>query len=84
MKTPTAAQIRTAIEVLKKFAKHINQNAANLVIELPDTRFGDHCAARVEALNIEQVTRIQTVAAQLEQWRNELQQQRRQCVSHHV
>ena len=29
-------------------------------------------------------TRIETVATQLETWRNELLQQRRQCVSHHV
>jgi hypothetical protein len=84
MQTPTTAQIRTAIEVLKKFSEHINQNAANLVIELPDTRFGDHVAARVEGMNIEQITRIRTVAAQLESWRDQLLQQRRQCVSNHV
>ncbi len=70
--------------MLKKFGEHINHNAANLVIELPDTRFGDHMAARVEAMNIEQVTRTQTVVAQLESWRDQLQQQRRQCVSNQV
>ena len=84
MQTPTTAQIRTAIEVLKKFGEHINHNAANLVIELPETRFGDHVAARAKVLNIEQVSRIQTVAAQLEKWRDDLLQQRRQCVAHHV
>ena len=40
MQTPSTAQIRTAIEVLKKFGEHINHNADNLVIELPDTRMG--------------------------------------------
>ena len=84
MQTPTTAQIRTAIEVLKKYGEHINHNAANLVIQLPDTRFGDHVAARAKVLNIEQVSRIQTVAEQLENWRDQLLQQRRQCVSHHV
>jgi hypothetical protein len=84
MQTPTIAQIQTAIEVLKKFGEHITHNATNLVIQLPDTRFGDHVAARAKVLNIEQVTRIQTVARQLEKWSNELLQQRRQCVSHHV
>jgi ribosomal 50S subunit-associated protein YjgA (DUF615 family) len=84
MQTPSTAQIRTAIEVLKKFGEHINENAANLVVQLPDTHFGDHCAARVEVLKIEQVSRIQTLAAQLESWRDELLQQGRQCVSHHV
>jgi hypothetical protein len=84
MQSPTTAQIRTAIEVPKKFGEHINHNAANLVVELPDTRFGDHVTARVEVMNIEQVTRIQTVAGQLESWRDQLLQQRRQCVSNHV
>jgi hypothetical protein len=84
MQTPTTAQIRTAIQVLKKYGEHVNHNAANLVIELPETRFGDHVAARAKALNIERVSRIQTVADQLEKWRDDLLQQRRQCVSHHV
>jgi hypothetical protein len=74
MQTPTTAQIRTSIEVLKKFGEHINHNAANLVIQLPDTHFGEHCAARVEVLKIEQVSRIQTIATQLENWRDQLLQ----------
>ena len=78
------SQIRTAIEVLRKVDEHNNNNTANLVIELPDTRFGDHVAARVKVMNIEQVTRIHTVAAQLESWRDQLLQQRRQGVSNHV
>jgi hypothetical protein len=84
MQPPTTAQIRTAIEVLKKFGEHINHNAANLIVQLPDTHFGDHCAARVEVLKTEQVIRIQTLTAQLEDWRDQLLQDRRQCVSHHV
>ena len=84
MQTPTTAQIQSAIQVLKKYGEHINHNAANLVIELPETRFGDHVAARAKVLNIEQVSRIQTVAEQLEKWRDDLLQQRRQCVAHHV
>lgn len=84
MHTPTTAQIRTAIQVLKKYGEHINHNAANLIIELPETRFGDHVAARAKVVSIEQVTRIQTVAAQLEKWRDDLHHERRQCVSHHV
>lgn len=79
MQTPTTTQIRTAIIVLRKFGEHINHNAANPVIELPDTRFGDHVAARVEVMNIEQVTRIRTIAAQLASWRDQLLQQRRHC-----
>ena len=84
MQTPTPAQIHTAIEVLKKFGEHINDNADNLVIELPDTRLGCHVAPRAKVLKIEQISRIQQVAAQLEDWRDELHQERRQCVSNHV
>jgi hypothetical protein len=84
MQTPTTAQIRTAIEGLKKFGEHINHNSANLVAQLTDTHFGDHCAARAEVLKIERVSRIQTLAAQLEHWRDQLLQERRQCVSNHL
>ena len=84
MQTPTTAQIRTAIEVLNKLGERLNEHAAHSVIQLPDTQLGDRYAGHIEVRAIEQTTRIQTVAAQLEQWRDELLQQRRQCVSHHV
>jgi hypothetical protein len=84
MQTPSTAQIRTAIEVLKKFGEHINHNAVNTMIELSDSQLHDQQPGRIEAQTIEQTTRIETVAAQLESWRNKLLQQERQCVSHHV
>jgi hypothetical protein len=84
MQTPSTAQIRTAIEVLKKFGEHINHNAVNTMVELSDSQLHDQQPGRIEARTIEQTTRIETVAAQLESWRNELLQQGRQCVSHHV
>ncbi|MGD0207516.1 MAG: hypothetical protein ABSC89_07925 [Verrucomicrobiota bacterium] len=84
MQTPSTTQLHTAIEVLKRYGEYINHKAENIVVQLPNTHFGGSLAARVEVLNIEQVTRIQTVVAQLEKWRDELLQQKRQCVSHHV
>ena len=84
MQTPTTAQIRTAVEVLKKLGERLNEHAAHSVIQLPDSQLGERYAGQIEVRTIEQTTRIQTVAAQLEQWRDELLQQRRQCVSHHV
>jgi hypothetical protein len=84
MQPPTTAQIRIAIEVLKKFGEHLNTNAANTVIGLPDSQHFDRHAANLEVRAIEQTTRIETVAAQLEGWRNELMQERRQCVAHRV
>lgn len=84
MQTPTTAQIRTAIEVLKKFGEHINTNTANAVIALHESPHSDRQAAQMGSQTIDQTTRIETVAAQLEKWRDDLLQERRQCVSHHV
>ena len=84
MQTPTSAEIRTAIQVLKRFGEHINHNATKVIIDLPETRFGEHVAARAKVASIEQVTRIQAVAEQLEKWRDDLLHERRQCVAHHV
>ncbi len=84
MQIPSTAQIRTAIDVLKKYGEHINHNAVNTMIGLTDSQLRDQKPGRIEARTIEQTTRIETVAAQLESWRNELLQQQSQCVSHHV
>jgi hypothetical protein len=84
MQTPTTAQLRTAIEVLNKLAERLNEQAAHSVIQMPESRLGDDYAAKVEARSIEQTTRIETVAAQLKNWREELLQQQRQSISYHV
>lgn len=84
MNTPTPVQIRTAIDVLKKLGERLNEHAAHSMIQLPDSQLGDNYAARIEVRAIEQISRIQHVAVQLEHWRDELLQQRRQSVSHHV
>jgi hypothetical protein len=81
---PTTAQLRTAIEVLKSLDKRLNDQAADSVMRLPESKLGDQYAERIESKTIEQSTRIKLVTAQLEAWREELKQQRRQCVSHHV
>lgn len=84
MRTPNTTQLRTAIEFLKMLGERINETAACSITQLPDMRLGEESAARTEVRAIEQTTRIQTVSAQLELGRDELLQQRRQCVSHHV
>jgi hypothetical protein len=84
MLNPSAIQIRTAIEVLKKYGEHLNHRASNLAVDLVESPQAIHDAGRITAGTIEQTTRIETVAAQLEQWRDELMQQRRQCVCSHI
>jgi len=84
MQTPTTAQIRTAIEVLKKLGERINTHAGDSVMQLSETPNSAHHAGHIEVGAIEQTTRIESVTTQLKQWRDELGQDRRQCVSHHV
>ena len=85
MQTPTTAQIRTAIEVLKRLGERLNYSRRTFRDATAGTpQLGAHHAGRIEVGAIEQTTRIEAVATQLKQWRDELVQQRRQCVSHHV
>ena len=84
MRTPTTAQLRTAIEVLKKFEERIDNHATHSTMQVPDARLGEDYSARIESQTIEQIARVKTVMAQLESWRDELRQERRQCVIHHV
>lgn len=84
MPLPTTAQLCAAIRVLKQFGEHLHTNAVHEAIELHESPHSDQQAARIGSRAIEQTTRIETVAAQLEQWRTELGQQRRQCVSNHL
>src|SRR6266568_6606863 len=84
MQTPTTAQLRTAIEVLKNLGERIDDHGTHSLMQLPDTRLGDDYAARIEWQTIEQIARLKTVMTQLEGWRDELRQQNRQCVSQRV
>ncbi len=84
MQPPTTAQIRTAIEVLRKFSEHINTCATDEVIGLHESPQSDQLAARIGSRTIDQTTRIEAVAAQLADWRHELLQERRQCGSQRV
>jgi hypothetical protein len=84
MQTPTTAQIRTAMEVLKKLGERIKAHAAHSVMQLPDSDLGADYAARIETRTMEQTSGIVGVVAQPESWRDELQQQRRHRVHHRV
>lgn len=81
---PTTAELRTAIEVLKMLDQRINDHAAHSVIQLPETELGDRYAGHIEAQTIEQTGHIQRVVTQLQNWRDELFQQRKQQVAQSV
>lgn len=84
MQTPTTTEIRTAIQVLKKFGEHINNDAANEVIGLHESPHSDQLAARIERRMIDQITRVETVVVQLENWHDKLLQVRSQSVSQRI
>ena len=84
MQTPTTAQLRTAIEVLNKLGERINTHANHSVQQLPDSKLGSDYAEKIQSQAVEQTTQIAVAVTELECWRQEVQQQRRQCVSHHV
>ena len=84
MQTPTAAQLRTAIEVLKKLGERLDEHAAHSLMHLPDTQLGDTYAAHIEARTIEQTNHIEKVAMQLQHWRDEVLQQEQQSLVHRV
>jgi len=82
--TPTTAELRTAIEVLKMLDQRINEQSAHSVTQLPQTELGDRYAAHIEARAIEQTNHVEIVSSQLKNWRDELLEQRRQHVSQSV
>jgi len=84
MLTPTTTELFTAIEVLRKLGLRINEHATHSVLQMPDSSLGEHYAGRIGLNAIEQTSRIEDVAGQLKNWREELLQQRRQNVSQSV
>jgi hypothetical protein len=84
MNAPTIHEFRAAITLLNRLSHRIGNDAAERVMRLPESRFGDQHAPRVEAQTMEQTSRSAAVIVQLESWRDELQQQRRHRVTHRV
>jgi len=84
MLTPTNAELLNAIEVLNKLGERINTTAADSVLQSSETRMSDHNVGRIRVTAIEQTRRIETVARQLQNWRDELLLQRSQNVSQSI
>ena len=84
MQTPSTVEFNTAIEVLKKYAERLNEQAAHSMIQMPESRLGVDYAARIQSQTIGQIGQIETVAAQVKNWRDEIFQQADQTNSRHV
>jgi hypothetical protein len=81
---PTTAELRTAIEVLKLMEQRLSDHAAHAVLQLPETELGDQYAAHLDSQTIEETSHIERVSTQLQNWREELLQQRDQRVAQSV
>jgi hypothetical protein len=84
MITPTTAELRTAIEILKKLDERLNDYAAHSVMQLPDTDLGDRYAEQIEARTVEQTSHIERVVTQLQNWREELLEQQKNQMTQSV
>ena len=78
MQTPTPVQIKTAIEVLKKYAERLNEQAAHSLIQMPESRLGADYAARIQSQTVGQISHIEAVSAQLANWMDEIIQPQKQ------
>jgi hypothetical protein len=78
MQTPTPAQIKTAIELLKKYAERLNEQAAHSVIQMPESRLGTNYARRIQSQSIGQISHVEAVAVQLTNWLDEIIQPQKQ------
>jgi hypothetical protein len=84
MLTPTTSELRTAIEVLKMLDQRLNDHAAHSVMQLPDSELGERYAEHIEARTVEQTSHIEKVAMQLQNWRDELLQEKKLHVSQSI
>jgi uncharacterized protein YaaN involved in tellurite resistance len=84
MQTPTTAEFNTTIKVLKKYAERLNEQAAHSMIQMSESRLDVDYAARIQSQTIGQIGQIETVAAQVKKWRDEIIQQSDQSNFRHV
>lgn len=84
MQHPTSPQLLAAIEVLRKLSERVNTHTSHSVQQLPDSLLGNDYSSSFRAQGIEQNAQITFLITELECWRLEVQEQRRQSVSHRV
>jgi hypothetical protein len=82
-KTPSPAELKTAVQVLELLSERVTTHANHSISELPQNQLGNQYAGQIKEDALQQSARIKTVGDQLNNWRDELLQQR-QTPSHHV
>lgn len=77
MQTPITAELCTAIKVLKQLVERLNANAEHSAMQLAESPVGTYRAGLISVSTIDSTSRVQGLVTQLEQWRSELNQHRR-------
>ncbi len=84
MQTPSTAQIRTAMEVLEKLGKRINEYAARSARQIPNCSLSGQMAGQIGLNAMEQTKQVQEITGLLKTWHGELEHRRKQTPSYHV
>ncbi len=82
-KTPSPDELKTAIQVLELLSERVTTHANHSISEMPQNQLGNQYAGQIKQKTLEHSARIKMVGDQLNDWREELLQQR-QTPSHHV
>ena len=84
MQEPTTTQLRTVMEVLQKLGERINQHAIRSVRQIPPSSVAGQLAGQIRVNAMEQTKQVGEITGLLKTWHDELEQRRRQNVSHHI
>jgi hypothetical protein len=84
MQEPTTTQLRTTMEVLQKLGERINNHATRSVRQIPPSSVAVQLAGQISVNAMAQTKQVGEITGLLKTWQGELEQKRRQSVSHHV
>lgn len=76
MKAPSTNEIRIAVKVLEAFRDQAHIEAADSIIQLPDSSLGAHYAGRIGSQALENSGRVEDIIARLNDWKESLRQNR--------
>lgn len=76
MPPPTTTQLCAAIDVLRMLEARIQTRAEHAAIQFAESPVSPREAGRMGCDAIEQITRIEGVIMQLDEWRTEVSQER--------
>jgi hypothetical protein len=74
MKAPSPGDLIIAVKVLEAYRERLHIEAANSIVDLPETSLGLHHAGRIGTKAIEMTGRVDELITNLNDWRQSLRQ----------